>query len=245
MSWTLGCLSMILALLVSPPAVVASDVTPPTMVLRSLSVAPNRIDTKAAEQTVTATLEATDDDSGVAAVRIVFLAPSGSHTIVSTVEGQTGDVWTVPITFAQGEEEGIWTLDFVKVWDEAGNVARISNLSLAVRHNSVAVGNGPIEDSYTRTISGFEIYRAGRWWHGQVVTDAMACRRDATVKLERKTSRGWQRIDTRFTNRTGLFIGFFGGRGEGRYRAVIERSEVGTPTLATCGRAVARTRYHR
>ncbi len=116
---------------------VPSDTTPPALTL--LSFSPSVIDTSASFQSVTLTLSATDDISGVYFGLFnnnyyysfaTFQSPSGnqfasvqgiySHPAPIAGTAQSG-TWQLPAGWPQFSEQGTWKLTYLNLFDAVGN----------------------------------------------------------------------------------------------------------------------------
>ncbi len=101
------------------------DTTAPTLV--SLVTSPASVDTSTGPATIHATARITDDLSGVTSAGLVFISPSGSHSLnVPLTCGLTGH----PVDFTSGDctaqmpqysEIGNWTFNYAYVGDAANN----------------------------------------------------------------------------------------------------------------------------
>ncbi len=111
--------------LISRAPLAAQDTSPPTLVAWDFT--PKAIDTTLAPATVTATLTATDDLSGVNFVNVVFQSPSGYQLqtgYANCTPGGTTCTASMNITFPQFGEAGIWTALYVQTTDTVGNSHR-------------------------------------------------------------------------------------------------------------------------
>jgi len=110
-------LSMMLFLLFSPALWLVTDVraqrqdtTPPKLV--EFSFTPTTIDISTQDQTVTVTLQITDDFSGFSSGRVYFTSPSRNLTLFGFISGISGDelngTYQALITIPRSSEIGIW-----------------------------------------------------------------------------------------------------------------------------------------
>lgn len=141
-----------LAILLLPAAAWATpDVTPPALV--SYSFAPSSVDVSATSQTIAATVEATDNSSGVASIYSYFLSPSGNQqfSIYFQYSSDNFDSDLFAGTPLDGmyssygvlgtcSEPGLWTLTGITVTDACGNstsyAAKASGATLAFPANT-------------------------------------------------------------------------------------------------------------
>ena len=118
-----------------PSGVVQSgpgDTTAPQLV--ALGITPSSVDTSLQSQTITVTVHAVDDLSGVsngvatAASQVVMRGPSGAHHARATlsIDHRTaGDAldatFVVAVTLPRWSEQGVWTVEGVTLVDQVGN----------------------------------------------------------------------------------------------------------------------------
>jgi len=109
-----------------------TDTTPPT--LTGLTLSSRLIHTSRAPQSISVTLSATDDLSGVAAATIFFEAPTASvrATLRSTNPhpGQLAATLTGTATWPQYAPTGRWAIRIVAS-DQCGNLAKVYAAELA------------------------------------------------------------------------------------------------------------------
>jgi hypothetical protein len=102
-----------------------SDTTPPQLVAFDFTP---QIDLSMGPQSVTVTIEVTDDLSGVSFVDVVFLSPSGAQekraTTFTPISGdQLHGTFEATLGFSEFQEGGLWTAVSLVVGDFTGNVA--------------------------------------------------------------------------------------------------------------------------
>ena len=113
--------NIVIILIVAIPLSAQEDITPPT--LTGFSFTPSSIDVTSGTDTVTVTVSATDDLSGLSYVSVSFRSPSGDqyanagmHTY-GALDTTVSDIMTI----AQYAEGGDWEVDFVSIDDQVGN----------------------------------------------------------------------------------------------------------------------------
>ena len=107
------------------------DTTPPVLV--SLSY-PATVNATNGPQTFTVTVDATDNLSGVSYAYVRFASPSGKQTHYQYLYKSGGTLLaatlTGTITIPQYSEAGAWTLQYLYLYDNAGNIARYTTAAL-------------------------------------------------------------------------------------------------------------------
>ena len=139
------------------------DSTPPKLVSESFT--PTSIDVSSASQVVTFQVHATDDLSGVKSVFVHLTPPPPSNTAVGVESTQliAGTIldgtWQVLATFPQYSPSGIWHLDTIGLYDNAGNASYVyeSALIAAGQLTTISVTGGDstppklVSESFTPT----------------------------------------------------------------------------------------------
>ena len=100
------------------------DITPPELV--EITIEPFEMDTSAGVATITITVKATDDLSGIRSVGYFLERPSGmkenSGRSLRWVSGSSNDgTYVGRLTLPQYSEKGTWRIDTVYLYDEVGN----------------------------------------------------------------------------------------------------------------------------
>jgi hypothetical protein len=127
----------ILAVELSVPAASAQDVdtAPPQLV--NFTFSPTSIDVSAAPQTVTATVQVTDDLSGVSFFQATFQSPTSQQSQFSTSSRIAGDplngTFQGTLSFPRFSQNGTWTLTTLRLQDQAGNSINIPSATLQAR----------------------------------------------------------------------------------------------------------------
>jgi hypothetical protein len=110
----------------------SQDVTPPT--LTAFSFTPTAINTSSGPASVTVSVSATDDLSGVTSVTVVFENPSGTSAVGDGI-GFSPPTTSVSgighVTFPQFSEIGTWTVSVIELRDVVGNVRQYRTTELA------------------------------------------------------------------------------------------------------------------
>ena len=112
----------------------SSDVTPPALV--SFSITPRSIDTRTAAQTVTFTLQVSDDRSGTSSVGVVIVGPNGQWRGINaprTNGTQMLGTYIASLSFPQFSSSGEWKLDSVQLSDFVGNNSYLTAETVAAR----------------------------------------------------------------------------------------------------------------
>jgi len=116
-----------------------SDTTPPQ--ITGFSFSPATIDVTTDPQTVTLSMNVTDDLSGVAGIAAAFMSAGGQYRSpweFTPVEGGPLDGrWEGQVTFAPFSESGVWNVVDVFVYDVAGNPAFIDPATLPMNQLTV------------------------------------------------------------------------------------------------------------
>jgi len=111
-----------------------SDVTPPA--LESFSITPRSIDTRANAQTVTFTLEVSDDLAGTNSVGVVIEGPNNQWRGVNaprTTGTAMRGTYVAILNFPQFSSSGEWRLNTIQLYDLAGNSSFLSAETVAAR----------------------------------------------------------------------------------------------------------------
>jgi hypothetical protein len=214
------------------PANAQEDTTPPK--LQALSLSTNMIDTSGGPQVVTATATITDDLSGVASAQLYFEAPSGSANVGASLMLVSGDTYVGDLTFSQFAPQGIWTIAAVSLQDNAGNSRFESNADLLQRGINVVVGNGSFETTYSRQISRLNYGKT--LVNANVSAEGKACEA-GPAKLQRKRSTGWDTVQKTWIEFGTARFKHASLKTGAKYRVYVPSFGLGTPVLATCGKA--------
>ena len=110
-----------------------SDTTPPYVTPFSFS--PSTIDTSTGSATVSVSVSATDDLSGLGTFQVVFLSPDGKvqrGDPQSFTAGRLQGTATGSVVFPKYSQSGNWIVQSVSVQDQVGNVATLNTIALAV-----------------------------------------------------------------------------------------------------------------
>ncbi len=124
-----------LAVLACPPGLRAQDTTPPVLVGYSFS--PASFDVSHADTTLTGTIQAADNLSGLHAAVLAFYSPSGAKRVdcLSSAGSYSGTLtagtFTCAGVFLRYIETGQWQLKFLSITDKAGNTATYTTGQLA------------------------------------------------------------------------------------------------------------------
>lgn len=127
MTCGLKVLVAVMAFLAAPGMAQAQfDTTPPEIV--GFSIDPGAIDVTSTSQTVTVTLQVTDDLSGVSYGYVYFVSPDvGQRRYVYLGFPVAGDrlngTWQAQFTFPKFVDAGTWRIDYVYLRDVVGNTA--------------------------------------------------------------------------------------------------------------------------
>src|SRR5258708_4244297 len=112
---------LLLAAMAALPAL-ASDTTPP--VLTSFTFSPMSVNTTTTSASVTVTMQATDNLSGVGFTDLVFLSPSGAQATNCSGSLVSGTIlngtWQCTAIVQAFSEPGTWTVEYVQVVDNVG-----------------------------------------------------------------------------------------------------------------------------
>ncbi len=107
------------------------DIKPPNIV--TFDFDPKAVDTSTMSQEVTITAHLTDDLSGVDQGSVLFYSPSRSQSVgawLSFNERTSGDefdgIYRHKMTLPQYSEAGIWTLEYISIYDTVGNKKQLS-----------------------------------------------------------------------------------------------------------------------
>ena len=107
------------------------DIKPPNIV--TFDFDPKAVDTSTISQEVTITAHLTDDLSGVDQGSVLFYSPSRSQSVgawLSFNERISGDefdgIYRHKMTLPQYSEAGIWTLEYISIYDTVGNKKQFS-----------------------------------------------------------------------------------------------------------------------
>lgn len=117
-----------------PSAAVAqtSDTTPPVLV--SVNISPAAIDVSVSDQTVTVTIDVSDDLSGFSFGYVYFQSPSGAQQQFAYTSMVSGDPLNgrheAAITLPMSSEAGTWRISNVVLYDRAGNHAEFDTAYL-------------------------------------------------------------------------------------------------------------------
>jgi hypothetical protein len=127
------CIFMFFSLLLSTNLIAQTqDTTPPSV--ESFDFTPTAVDTSDQDQTVTATLQITDDLSGLRSGLVYLGSPSGSQNMVWGISLISGDalngIYQALITIPRFSETGIWQFLYVRLEDFANNVVTLSTSDL-------------------------------------------------------------------------------------------------------------------
>ena len=127
------CLLVLLAWLVAPGILYAqTDTTPPKLL--SLSISPNTVNVTSGPQSVTITMEVTDDLSGAQQVYGFFRSPSNGQSqyfYAHLVSGTSLDgIWQGTITLPQYSEAGNWTISYLYLIDKDTNTQYLQSSDL-------------------------------------------------------------------------------------------------------------------
>ncbi len=131
---TLGIWSLVLIAAVMVPAAVygQTDTTPP--VLTSLSIDPNPVDVTSGPQTVTLTMNVTDDLSGVNIVQGALQSPTTGQYLYFYAYLAAGDnlngTWIGSVTVPQYSEAGDWSVSYISLQDTDTNTQYLYNYDL-------------------------------------------------------------------------------------------------------------------
>jgi hypothetical protein len=113
------------------------DTTPPT--LTGVSISPGSLNVSSSSETVTVQLDITDNESGVSFAcgtycynSVILRSPSGIQYqegldyYVTQVSGTAlNGVWKSEITIPRYAEAGVWSIDYLYLYDKAGNTEYI------------------------------------------------------------------------------------------------------------------------
>lgn len=122
------------------------DVTPPELI--SFDFQPQAIDTAESSQTITFTVQAIDNLSGVSKIRVTFDDPTGTTQqnrtgFAELISGSgTNGTWQGVVSFPQHSAEGTWVVHSVVLWDSIGNYQSIGTAELAARGFPTELTNG-------------------------------------------------------------------------------------------------------
>jgi len=107
------------------------DFQPPSII--TFDFDPKAVDTSTMSQEVTITAHLTDDLSGVDQGSVLFYSPSRSQSVgawLSFNERTSGDefdgIYRHKMTLPQYSEAGIWTLEYISIYDTVGNKKQLS-----------------------------------------------------------------------------------------------------------------------
>lgn len=125
-----------------------SDTQAPNLV--GLSISPASVDVTLAAKPIVFSLQVTDDLSGVNLTgplrTLLYLqSPSKAQTVHATIvdQGQTGVILnannTITVSMPRYAEPGIWTIQYIRLMDLAGNVVRPTGTELAAAGFPVTV----------------------------------------------------------------------------------------------------------
>jgi hypothetical protein len=96
------------------------DTTAP--VVTAFTFTPSNPNAQAGPATVTFTVTATDDLSGVAFIQVVATGPAGVSQVVAWAgSGGTSTTQTLALVLPEYSASGTWTVSYVTVKDSAGN----------------------------------------------------------------------------------------------------------------------------
>jgi hypothetical protein len=114
----------LLTSVVTPVRGQISDTTPPRLV--NVTIVPNSVNVTTAPQNVTVTARVTDDLSGVSYGCLRFVSPStGQSTDRACFNRTSGTVldgmYQATATVPRSSEAGTWKLDYLELYDNAGN----------------------------------------------------------------------------------------------------------------------------
>lgn len=123
-----------------------ADTAAPAVVGYTLSTA--EIDTSQAAQTVSGTIQVSDNLSGVNVAALAFYSASGNQRVDCSSGGSgpvsgnaLAGVYACTAVFPAKAEAGMWSVRFAEVTDKAGNVTRLTTAELTARGLQVSVSN--------------------------------------------------------------------------------------------------------
>ena len=157
-----------------------SDVRPAE--LRNLTFFPTSIDVTDGPQSVTVTAEVTDDLSGVSpgGVIVSFQTPSGIRWLALWLHLISGDemdgTYEDIITFEPFIEAGIWTIDSVFIYDQAGNTILLDTAALNAAGLPTELTVTSVPDTEAPTLVGVTL--------SQTNIDVSTGSKDVSVNLE-------------------------------------------------------------
>jgi len=127
--WVIGLLAL------GPAACMAQDTTPP--VLTSYTYAPSSFNVSSGDTTLTGSIQATDNSSGLQSAFLAFYSPSGNrrvdcHSSAGSYSGTlTSGTFVCAGVFPRYTETGQWLLQFLSISDKAGNTAVYTRTQLS------------------------------------------------------------------------------------------------------------------
>ena len=171
------------------------DTTPPAVAEVGLS--PTEVNTEGAAQTVTVTVHATDNLSGVASVGASL--SSGSRVVAGAATLQSGTptdgTWTVALKLPRYSPQGVWGLS-LRLADKVGNTTSLSTTELESAGQPASITQLGLADTTPPEVNG------GTVTPGAIDTSAGPATVDVTAHVVDSQS-GTAQVFMRFTSKGG------------------------------------------
>jgi hypothetical protein len=144
------------------------DTTPPQLV--ALGIAPASVDTSLQSATITVSVHAVDDLSGLAdgvamaASQVVLRGPSGAHHARATlsVDHRTSGnpldaTFVVPVTLPRWSEQGIWTVESATLIDQVGNRQVLTAPGVTFTQTGIGDTSPPVIRSFSLSTTNVDV----------------------------------------------------------------------------------------
>ena len=144
------------------------DTTAPQLV--ALGIAPSSVDTSLQPATITVTVHAVDDLSGVAdgvtmaASQIVLRGPSGAHHARATLSvdhrtsGNALDAtYVVAVTLPRWSEQGTWTVESATLIDQVGNQQTLTAPGVTFTQTGIGDTSPPVFRSFSLSTANVDV----------------------------------------------------------------------------------------
>ena len=227
---TLTILCFLAVSSLSTGAVAEPDTTPPT--LHSLSADPVVVSIYSGSAVVRIDATITDDISGVQhdgspcgqicyPTGLELFSPTRQRSAFGFVSHVSGDLYRMGVRFRDWDETGTWSIGYVQLTDNAGNMSELYADDLAALGLSATVevtDAPPTEHAMTVSLSLKKHLVAS----GQAVPqDSDPACAQSVVEIARRSGGGWRKVKSVVTDEAGAFKVKLPDR-TGKYQATVK-----------------------